>query len=339
MQRRATRLLFVLTSLWLAGAAATGQADEINLYSTREAPLVEPVIASFTAATGIKVHLTYIEDNLVKRVTADGEASPADVLITIGLDKTSQFVTGHLTQTIASPVLDSAIPPQLRGAQWIALSVRPRVVMARADAAPGAIHYEDLAESKWRGKLCMRSPLHQNNVALIAAFLVHQGAETTEAWLNGVKANLVHKPAGKDNDVIREIAEGVCEIGIGNTVALAQLRAGREGGDWRGWARAVKAVPTVFGGGNTHVNLTGAAIAKHAPHPAAAQRFLEFLVTPAAQRIYAAAELEYPVLATTDRDPILVEIGSFPADALPIDQIAAHQQAAIALIKKVGFDE
>ena len=339
MRRRANGLTFVLASLWLAGSAAIAQADEINLYSTREVPPMEPVIASFTAATGIKVNLTYVEDNLVKRVTAEGDASPADVLLTIGFDKTTQFVTSRLTQTISSPLLDNAIPPQLRGAQWVALSVRPRVVMARADAAPGAIHYEDLAESKWRGKLCIRSPLHQNNVALIAAYLVHHGAETTEAWLNGVKANLVHKPAGKDNDVIREIAQGTCEIGIGNTVALAQLRAGREGGDWSAWARAVKAVPTAFRGGNTHVNLTGAAIAKHAQHPAAAQRFLEFLVTPAAQRIYAAAELEYPVLATADRDPILVEIGSFSPDALPIDQIAAHQQAAIALIKKVGFVE
>ena len=339
MRRRANGLTFVLASLWLAGSAAIAQADEINLYSTREVPLMEPVIASFTAATGIKVNLTYVEDNLVKRVTAEGDASPADVLLTIGFDKTTQFVTSRLTQTISSPLLDNAIPPQLRGAQWVALSVRPRVVMARADAAPGAIHYEDLAESKWRGKLCIRSPLHQNNVALIAAYLVHHGAETTEAWLNGVKANLVHKPAGKDNDVIREIAQGTCEIGIGNTVALAQLRARREGGDWSAWARAVKAVPTAFRGGNTHVNLTGAAIAKHAQHPAAAQRFLEFLVTPAAQRIYAAAELEYPVLATADRDPILVEIGSFSPDALPIDQIAAHQQAAIALIKKVGFEE
>jgi iron(III) transport system substrate-binding protein len=95
----------------------------------------------------------------------------------------------------------------------------------------------------------------------------------------------------------------------------------------------------VFKGGDSHVNLAGAAIAKHAPHPAAALKFLEFLVTPAAQRIYAAAELEYPVLAAAGRDPILAEIGSFAADALPIDQIAAHQQAAITLINKVGFDE
>jgi iron(III) transport system substrate-binding protein len=139
-------------------------AEEVNLYSTREAPLVEPVIASFTATTGIKVNLTHIEDNLVKHVKAEGDTSPADVLMTIGLDKTSQFPSFGLTQTISSPVLDSAIPPQLRGAQWIALSVRPHVVMARADAALGAIQYEDLADPKWRGKLCMRSPLHQNNV-------------------------------------------------------------------------------------------------------------------------------------------------------------------------------
>jgi iron(III) transport system substrate-binding protein len=341
MRRQATRLLPVLISLWFAASATIAQADEINLYSTREAPLVEPVIASFTATTGIMVTLSYIEDNLVKRVTAEGDTSPADVLMTIGIDKTSQFVTNRLTQTITSPALLNAIPSQLRdrGAQWIGLSVRPRVVMARAGATLGAIHYEDLAERKWRGKLCMRSPLHQNNVALIAAYLVHHGPGPTEAWLNGLKANLVHKPTGKDNDVIREIAQGVCEIGIGNTVALAQLRDGREGSDWTGWARAVKAVPTVFKDGGSHVNLTGAAMAKHAPHPAAALKFLEFLVTPAAQRIYAAAELEYPVLATADRDPILVEIGSFPIDVLPIDQIAAHQQAAIALIKKVGFDE
>src|SRR5258705_5131167 len=121
----------------------------------------------------------------------------------------------------------------------------------------------------------MRSPLHQNNVALIAAYLVHHGAETTEAWLNGVKANLVRKPAGKDNDVIREITQGTCEIGIGNTVALAQLRDGREGGDWSGWARAVEAVPTAFQAGKTHVNLTVAALAKQAPHPAPAAEMLE----------------------------------------------------------------
>jgi iron(III) transport system substrate-binding protein len=131
----------------------------------------------------------------------------------------------------------------------------------------------------------------------------------------------------------------LAKIGIGNVAALAQLRDGRDGGDWSQWAHAVKAVPTAFKGGGSHVNLTAAAIAKQAPHPAEALKFLEFLVTPEAQQIYAAAELEDPVLAGAARDQLLVEIGSFPADALPIDQIAAHQEAAIALIRSAGFGE
>jgi iron(III) transport system substrate-binding protein len=322
-------------------ATDASRAGDITLYSTREAALVEPVVAAFTEASGVKVKIVFVEDSLVKRLGSEGEASPADVLMTIGLDKTTQLSTRGLTQAFASERIGQAVPANLRGnsAQWLALSVRPRVAFVRKDSALASIDYEDLADPRWHGKLCMRAASHQNNVALVAAYLVHHGEAATEAWLAGLKANLAHKPDGKDNDVIREIAQGICEIGIGNTVALAQLRDGREGADWRTWALKVKAVPTTFTGGGTHVNLTGAAIAKHAPHPASARQLLEFLVTPAAQRIFAAAELEYPVLTLAERAPIVAEMGSFIADATPIDQIAAHQQAAIALIKKVGFDE
>lgn len=340
MRHKAIAVLIALASACAMGATAS-RADEITLYSTREANLVEPAIAAFTEASGIRVKIVFVEDSLVKRLASEGETSPADVLVTIGLDKTTQLAGRGLTQAFASERIEQAVPANLRSnsAQWLALSVRPRVAFVRKDSALASIDYEDLADPRWRGKLCLRSPLHQNNVALVAAYLVHHGEAATEVWLSGLKANLVHKSAGKDNDVIREIAQGVCKIGIGNTVALAQLRDGREGADWRTWATEVKAVPATFKGGGTHVNLTGAAIAKHAPHPALARQFLEFLVTPAAQRIFAAAELEYPVLAAAERAPIVVEMGSFIADATPIDQIAAHQQAAVALIKKVGFDE
>jgi iron(III) transport system substrate-binding protein len=334
------RMTLALVTAWLGLGTAAGRAEEITLYSTREASLVAPVIAAFTAASGVQVKFVFIEDNMAKRVAAEGENSPADVLMTIGLDKLGQLASRGLTQATTSPLLDTAVPANLRGGgQWVALSIRPRVAMMSKDAALGAITYEDLADSKWRGKLCMRPALHQNNVALVAAFLLHHDADTTEAWLRGLKANLVHRPDGKDNDVIREIAQGTCEIGIGNTVALAQLRDGREQGEWAGWAQKVKAVPTTFGDGGSHVNLTGAALAKHAPHVAAAQKFLEFLVTPDAQAIYAEAELEYPVIAAAKRAPIVVGIGAFPDDTLAIDAIAAAQQAAIALIRKANFDE
>ncbi|WP_420966354.1 extracellular solute-binding protein [Bradyrhizobium sp. B120] len=337
--RTAIGLLAVLAAL--ACACTPVRADELTLYSTREANLVEPVVAAFTAATGTQVKTIFIEDSLVKRLTSEGDNSPADVLLTIGLDKTTQLAARGLTQAIASPALAPAVPANLRGnnGQWIALAIRPRVVFARKDDPLAAITYEELADPKWRGKLCMRQAAHQNNVALIAAYLAHHGTDATESWLAGLKANLAHKPTGKDNDVVREIAEGRCDIGIGNTVALAQLRDGREGNDFRTWAGAVKAVPTAFEGGGSHVNLTGAAIARHAPHPAAARAFLEFLVTPEAQSIFSTAELEYPARATAKRAPIVEGIGAFAADALPIDEIAAHQAAAIALIRKAGFDE
>ena len=339
VRHKAIAVLIAAASACLAATGAS-RAEEITLYSTREAALVEPVVAAFTEASGVKVKIVFVEDGLVKRLTSEGAASPADVLLTIGLDKTTQPAVSGLTQAMSSTRIEQAVPANLRGGgQWIALAIRPRVVMARRDDALAAVDYEDLASPQWRGKLCIRSPLHQNNVALVAAYLVHHGEAATEAWLAGLKANLAHKPDRKDNDVIREIAQGACKIGIGNTVALAQLRDGREGADWRAWPMEVKAVPSTFKGGGTHVNLTGAAIAKQAPHPALARQFLEFLVTPAAQRIFAAAELEYPVLAAAERAPIVAEMGTFIADAISIDQIAARQQAAISLIKKVGFDE
>ena len=339
VRHKAIAVLIAAASACLAATGAS-RAEEITLYSTREAALVEPVVAAFTEASGVKVKIVFVEDGLVKRLTSEGAASPADVLLTIGLDKPTQPAVSGLTQAMSSTRIEQAVPANLRGGgQWIALAIRPRVVMARRDDALAAVDYEDLASPQWRGKLCIRSPLHQNNVALVAAYLVHHGEAATEAWLAGLKANLAHKPDRKDNDVIREIAQGACKIGIGNTVALAQLRDGREGADWRAWAMEVKAVPSTFKGGGTHVNLTGAAIAKQAPHPALARQFLEFLVTPAAQRTFAAAELEYPVLAAAERAPNVAEMGTFIADATAIDQIAAHQQAAISLIKKVGFDE
>jgi iron(III) transport system substrate-binding protein len=336
---RALPLALTLASSLLLFGTATSHAEEINLYSTREPQLIEPVITSFTAATGITVKLTYVEDNLVTRMKAEGDASPADVLMTIGLDKTSQFAANDLSQPTSSSLLDRAIPPQLRGREWISLSVRPRVVIVRNDSSQGAIRYEDLADPRFRGQLCIRSPLHQNNVALISAYLVHHGADATEAWLRGIKANLAHAPEGKDNDVIRQLAEGRCSIGIANTVALAQLRDGREGAEWTAWTNKVKTVPTTFERGGTHVNLTGAALAKHAPHRAAALTFLEFLVTPAAQKLYAAAELEYPVTAGAESAPLVAAMGTFPSDTLDIDAIAASQKAAIGLIKKVGFEK
>lgn len=334
--KRRPTLLLAFTATLLSSAVS---AEELNLYSTREAELVKPVTDAFTKATGITVNVTFIADNLSKRVMSEGNASPADVLLTIGLDKTSQFAALGLTQPIKSAILDKAIPFELRdrGGAWFGIAMRPRVVMARNDSTLSSITYDDLARPEWRGKLCMRTVLHQNNVALVAAYLLHNGAPATETWLTGLKANLAALPEGKDNDVVRLVAQGRCEIGIANTVALAQLRDGREGAEWKDWAGKVKAVPTTFRNRGTHMNVTAVGVAKHAPHKAAALQFVEFLITDDAQKLFAEAELEYPVTKTGARAPIVSDIGTFPIDDRPIDQIATTQKAALDLIKKAGF--
>lgn len=328
--------IFVLALTFLSSAAS---AEEISLYTTRDAALVKPVTDAFTKAAGIAVNITFIEDNLSKRVTGEGERSPADVLLTIGLDKTSQFASLGLTQPIKSTALEEAIPHELRdrGDAWFGIAIRPRVVVVRSNSALSSINYEDLAKPEWRGKLCMRTVLHQNNVALVAAYLLHNGAPATAAWLEGLKTNIAGLPEGKDNDVIRRIAQGQCEIGIANTVALAQLRDGREGADWKTDADKVKAVPTTFRNHGTHMNVTAVGISKHAPHKAAALKFVEFLVTDDAQKLFAEAELEYPVIKTGTRAPIVDAIGSFSIDDLPLDLIATTQKAAVDLIRKAGF--
>jgi iron(III) transport system substrate-binding protein len=331
-----TKLLLALATILISSAVS---AEEINLYSTREAALVKPVTDAFTKATGITVNTTFIEDNLSKRVTGEGKTSPADVLLTIGLDKTAQFASLALTQPIKSATLEKAIPFELRdrSRMWFGIAMRPRVVVARNESALSSITYEDLAKPEWRGKLCMRTVLHQNNVALVAAYLLHNGASATETWLKGLKTNLAGLPDGKDNDVIRRIAQGRCEIGIANTVALAQLRDGREGADWKADADKVKAVPTTFRNRGTHMNVTAVGIAKYAPHKATALKFVAFLVTDEARKLFAEAELEYPVTNSGPRAPIVDALGSFKIDDRPIDQIATAQKAAIDLIRKTGF--
>jgi len=339
MQARDWNTLTTLLLACVLTSSSAVSAEELNLYTTREAALITPVTDAFSKATGITVNTTFIEDNLSNRVTSEGRKSPADVLLTIGLDKASQFATLGLTQPIKSATLEKAIPFELRdrGRAWFGVAMRPRVVVTRSDSALSAITYEELARPEWRGKLCMRTVLHQNNVALVAAFLLHNGAPATEAWLKGLRTNLAGLAEGKDNDVIRRIAQGRCEIGIANTVALAQLRDGREGADWKTDADKVKAVPTTFRNRGTHMNVTAVGIAKHAPHKAAALKFVEFLVTDEAQKLFAEAELEYPVTSRGERAAIVAGIGSFTVDDRPIDQIATTQKAAIDLIRKAGF--
>jgi iron(III) transport system substrate-binding protein len=334
----ATRAL-ACTAL-LVGAVAPASAQQLNLYTTREPGLIKPLLDAFTRETGIRVHSIFVRDGLAERVAAEGARSPADVLMTVDLGNLIDLVEKGLVQPVQSPVLERAIPANLRGAggEWFSLSLRARVLYAAADLDLSTFTYEQLADPTWKGKVCIRSGQHPYNTALIAAHLARYGEAKTEAWLRGIKANLARPATGGDRDVARDIMGGICDIGVANSYYVGLMRSGAGGPDQQKWGAAIKVLLPTFEGGGTQVNVSGASVARHAPNRAAAVRLLEYLVSDAAQKIYAEANFEYPVTAGAVVHPLIAALGTLRVDTMPLTDIARHRAAASRLVDKVGFD-
>jgi len=336
--------LFVTTACLAAAALPAHAADELTLYTTREPGLIQPLLTAFTATTKIQVNTVFVKDGLLERVKAEGARSPADVLMTVDVGNLLDLVDGGVTQPVKSAALESAIPANLRGAdgQWFALSMRARVLYADKGLKLGSFRYEDLADPKWKGKVCIRAGQHPYNTALVASLIAHDGEAKAEQWLRGVKANLARKATGGDRDVARDILGGICDIGLANSYYVGQMKSSKEGSDARKWGDAIQVVrPTFANGksGGTHVNISGAAVAKNAPQRANAVKLLEFLVSDSAQSLYAQANYEYPVRKGVALDPIIGQtIGELKVDPLPLTEIAKYRKQASALVDKVGFD-
>ena len=331
------------TTIALAAALPAQAAGEVTLYTTREPGLIQPLLAAFSAQNDIKVNTVFVKDGLLERVKAEGERSPADVLMTVDIGNLVDLVEGGVTQPVKSAALESAIPSNLRGAdgQWFGLSMRARVLYADKSMPLTTFRYEDLADPKYKGKVCIRSGQHPYNVALVSALIAHEGEAKAEQWLRGVKANLGRKATGGDRDVARDILGGICDVGLANSYYVGQLKGAKEGTDARKWGDAIKVIkPTFVQGGGTHVNISGAAVAKNAPHRAEAVQLMEFLVSDSAQAFYAETNYEYPVRKGVALEPVIGEtIGELKADPLPIAEIAKYRKQASTLIDKVGFDQ
>ncbi|MBY5750275.1 extracellular solute-binding protein [Rhizobium leguminosarum bv. viciae] len=315
-------------------------AAEINLYTTREPALIAPLLEAFTKSTGTKINTVFLKDGLAERVASEGASSPADILMAVDAGNLVDLVDKGVTQPVESPVLNSAIPEQLRDPKgnWFALSMRARVLYAAKDIDISTFNYEELADPKWKGKICIRSGQHPYNTALFADYIAHYGAEETEKWLTAVKANLARKAAGGDRDSAKDILGGICDIGIANSYYVGLMRSGKGGEEQVKWGDAIKVVLPTFKNGGTQVNISGAAIAKHSPNKAEAVKLLEYLVSEEAQKIYAEANYEYPVKAGVAADPIIASFGELKIDSKPLSEIVSHRKQASELVDKVGFD-
>lgn len=341
MMRSITRgVCSTLLAAMVAALPAAAAAQEVNLYTTREPGLIQPLLDAFTKSTGIKVTSIFIQAGLAERVAAEGTRSPADVLMTVDFGNLLDLTDKGLTQPIQSAVLERAVPSNLRSAkgEWFALSLRARVVYASKALALESVTYEDLADPRWKGKVCIRSGQHPYNTALIAAYIAHHGEAAAETWLRGVKANLARPATGGDREVARDIMGAICDIGVGNSYYVGLMRSGAGGPDQLKWGQAIDVVLPTFRQGGTQVNISGASVARHAPHRAEAVKLMEYLVSDEAQKLYAEANYEYPVKPGASIHPIIAALGSLKVDSLPLADIVRHRAAASRLVDKVGFD-
>jgi len=329
-----------LTALGLATIAAPAAAEgEVNVYSYRQPELIKPLTDAFTKETGIKVNVAYLKKGMVERLQAEGDRSPADLVLTVDISRLAAVVNAGVTQPVTSDALKANVPALYHDPEnhWWGLTTRARIVYASKDrVAEGEVTtYEDLADPKWKGRICTRSGTNAYNVALTAAVLHHLGEEGAKTWLEGVKANLARKPQGNDRAQVKAIWSGECDISIGNTYYMGKMLSDDE---QKAWADSVNIVFPTFEGAGTHVNISGVAMTKSAPNKENALKMMEFLTSPVAQEIYAEANFEYPIAPGTEPTGLVKGWGEFTADDVNLMTLAALRSAALKLTEQVDFD-
>jgi iron(III) transport system substrate-binding protein len=328
-----------LTTLALLACSTPVLAQEINVYSHRQPELIQPLADAFTAETGIAVNVAFVDKGMAERLQAEGDRSPADLVLTVDIARLLQIVEADVLQPVQSDVLDANVPEALRDPNdlWYGLTSRARIVYASKDrVAPGEVTtYEDLASEKWLGRICTRSGLHDYNVALLGAVIAHYDEATATTWAEGLKANLARKPDGGDRDQVKAIHAGECDIALGNTYYMGQMLADPEQVPA---AESVNIVFPTFADGGTHLNISGVAMTKAAPNKENALKFMEWLSGDTAQQIYAETNHEYPVKSGVARSALVSSWGEFTPDATPLAEIAAKRAAALKIMETVNFD-
>lgn len=334
-------MVFRLSTLALAltGAALPALSQEVNVYSHRQPELIQPLIDAFTAESGIAVNIAFVDKGMVERLVAEGKRTPADLVLTVDIARLSEVVNAGVTQPVDSAVLQANIPARYRdpGNQWFGLTSRARIIYASKDrVAEGEVTtYEDLADPKWKGRICTRSGTHDYNLALLGAVIAHDGEPAAKAWAEGVRANLARKPAGGDRDQVKAIWAGECDISLGNTYYMGEMLADPEQAEW---ANSVRIVFPTFVEGGTHMNISGMAMTKAAPNHDAALKLMEFLSSDEAQKIYAETNHEFPVKPGVPVSALVASWGSFTPDTLPLIDIAAGRPVALKIMEEINFD-
>ncbi|KMQ74173.1 Fe(3+) ABC transporter substrate-binding protein [Marinobacter subterrani] len=332
--------LAATVAIALASLPLVASADgEVNIYSYRQAYLLEPLLKAFEEKTGIDTNVVFAKQGLAERLAREGRNSPADVVMTVDISRLNELVERDLVQGVDSKVLEDNIPENLRhpDGKWFALTTRGRLIfVSKERVKEGEITtYEQLADDKWDNRICTRSGKHPYNIALISSMIAHHGVAETEKWLAGVKDNLARRPQGGDRDQIKAIAEGVCDVSIGNSYYYGNMLQDE---NQREFAEKVRLVFPNAEGRGTHINISGISLTKSAPNRENAIKLMEFLSSPEAQRIYAEANTEYPANPEVKVTGLVAEWGEIHPDDLSLQKIAENREAAVKMVDRVNYD-
>ncbi|MFD1710869.1 extracellular solute-binding protein [Ottowia sp. GY511] len=342
--------LAALVAATLSGGAAHAQEQVLNLYSARHYSTDEALYNDFTKATGIKINRVDADDaGIIARLKAEGAASPADVILLVDAARLWRGEQDGLFLPIKSKALEDAIPASLRatpaadgGIPWFGFSTRARVIVydkikvKRDDVDT----YEELADPKNKGKLCIRSGSHPYNLSLFGAVTEHLGPEKAEQWMKGMVDNMARAPKGGDTDQIKAVASGECQIAVTNSYYLARMMRSGTPEDKAVTERVGVVFPNQASWG-THVNIAGAAVAKHTKHPDVAIKFMEYLASPSAQQYFANGNNEWPVAkGVTTNNAALKSMtggGQFKYETIPISAVGGNQVKVQQMLDRVGF--
>jgi iron(III) transport system substrate-binding protein len=324
-------LLSSLTSLF------ANAAQEVNVYSYRQAFLVEPLFDKFTEKTGIKVNVVFAKKGMAERVAREGKYSPADILLTTDISRLIELHDKALLQPNNDQTVIDAIPSQYRATDntWFALTTRVRNIYSAKRLGDISINYEDLADSKYKGRICTRSGKHPYNVALVASMIATHGEEDTLTWLEKVKSNLARKPQGNDRGQVQAIHQNLCDVSLGNSYYFGKMLSDDK---QKVWADAVNINFPNQENRGAHVNISGVGIAKYSPNLDNAKALMAFLVSKPAQQLYAETNMEYPVRADVSPSKLVAAWGTFKADSVSLETIAKNRNLALKLIDKARFD-
>ena len=339
----AAALVLLCGAFWAPSVLSTDDGKSVNIYSARKEALILPILERFRDQTGIEFNLvTGKADALLKRLRMEGEASPADVFITVDAGRLHRAKEAGVLQKIGSESIDAAVPAHLRDADgfWVALSKRARTIIYARDRVDAAAlsTYEGLADPTWNGRICIRSSGNIYNQSLVASMIEASGVEQTEAWAEGLVGNFARPPAGGDTDQLRAVAAGECDVAVANTYYFGRLAASSKEED-----QAVAAALKVFwpnqgeGDRGVHMNVSGVGITASAQNRDSAIRLLEFLVSPEAQTWYAEVNHEYPVVPGVAASETLESFGAFKEDTLNLTTLGANNRQAVELMDRAGW--